>query len=363
VAIDPVADTRHTLPIDSAAISIGVLRDFPAPDGVEAFEWAVRLGLAEVGNRLPGRVGFVNVAAQGLPLPGGSEASVRDAFAELDAAGVLAVLGPAISDNAIVVRPLADAAGLATMNYAGAEATRSVAGFHYQVGSLEDEPTFLAAHLLGRGLSRVALIHDRTFIGRRMAEFFDEACSATGISLVARAVTSAAAAAQAVTTVRASEPAALVSLGMWDLPRALSLELHAQGWSVAACANSALIYGHLDADWARGWEGWTYCDTVSEANRRYQALTEVAVAAGRAAGPVMAGAFDMGRLLGEALARAFPLTRAGLIAGLERVKSLPAASGRAGTLMGFGQWDRAALKGELIVIRQWRDGNSVEWPS
>ena len=71
-----------------------------------------------------------------------------------------------------------------------------------------------------------------------MAEFFEEACGASGISLVARTVTTAAAATQAITAVRASEPVALVSLGMWDLPRALSLELHAQGWPVAACANS-----------------------------------------------------------------------------------------------------------------------------
>jgi branched-chain amino acid transport system substrate-binding protein len=323
----------------------------------------VRLGIAEVGERMPGPVELVHVAANGLPLPGGSEASVRRAFQRLDEAGVLAVLGPAISDNAIVVRPMADAAGLATMNYAGAEATRSAAGFHYQIGSLEDEPSFLVAHLLDRGLTRIALIQDTTFIARRMAEFFEEACASAGILLVARSTIppTGAHAGAALATVRAADPAALVSLGLWDLPRALSLELEALSWEVPACANSALIYGHGNPEWARGWEGWTYCDTVSESNSRYRALVETAAAAGRAAGPGTAGAFDMGRLLAEAIARTHPLTRAGVLAGLERVKSLPAASGRAGTLMGFGQWDRGALKGALIVIRQWRDGVSVEW--
>jgi hypothetical protein len=42
------------------------------------------------------------------------------------------------------------------------------------------------------------------------------------------------------------------------------------------------------------------------------------------------------------------------------VKALPAATGRPGTLMGFGNWDRGALKGEYLVLREWRSGRSVE---
>ena len=349
--------------MEGLPVTLGVLADYPHADGGSAFEWAVRLGLDEVGARLPGPVEFVHESAAGLPLPGGSEASVRAAFARLEEAGVLAVLGPAITDNALVVRDQADAAGLATLNYTGCELTRSPAGFHYQIGSLEDEPTFLADHLLERGLTKVALIDDATFIGRRMSDFFVDAAAALGLDVVFHTTLTnpAAGAARALETARAAGPEALVSLGLWDLPRVLSLEMAAASWEVAACANSALIYGHSDPEWARGWEGWTYCDTYSEANRRYAALAEQAAAAGRAAGPGPAGQFDMGRLIGEALAHAHPLTRSGVRAGLERVKSLPAASGQEGTLMGFGHQDRGALKGRFIVIRQWRDGRSAEW--
>ena len=42
------------------------------------------------------------------------------------------------------------------------------------------------------------------------------------------------------------------------------------------------------------------------------------------------------------------------------VKALTAATGRAETLMGFGTWDRGALKGPYLVLRQWRGGLSVE---
>jgi hypothetical protein len=133
------------------------------------------------------------------------------------------------------------------------------------------------------------------------------------------------------------------------------------GWEIPACANSALIYGHHSPEAAKGWEGWTYCDTFSEENDRYQKLHALARKNGRTAGPGAAGAFDMGRLIGEGLALAHPLTRAGVLTALERVKSLPAASGHEGTLMGFGHVDRGALKGRFIVMRQWRGGESMAW--
>jgi len=43
---------------------------------------------------------------------------------------------------------------------------------------------------------------------------------------------------------------------------------------------------------------------------------------------------------------------------LERIKCLPAALGTPDTTMGFGHWDRAALKGGFLVPRQWRGGRS-----
>jgi len=351
--------------MDGPPLLIGVIHDYPTADGGRAQEWAYRRGFAavEASGRLPGPVEFVHEVAPGLPLPGGSARAVEDAFAALDAAGVIAILGPAISDNAIVVRPLADRAGIATLNYAGAEESRSEYGFHFQIGSLEDEPAFLATHLQSRGFSRIALIHDRSYIGRRMAEFFDDACAALGLFLVSRTTTAVNApdARDAVAIARRAEPDALVTLGLWDLPRAVSEIVRAEGWDVPTTANSALIYGHGDPEWARGWEGWTYIDTVSDANPRYQQLRDDASADGIAVGPVVAGPADMGLLLAEGIARARKVTRLEVMRGLERVKAVPSATGRADTLMGFGHWDRGALKGHFLVIREWRDGESVEF--
>ena len=70
--------------------------------------------------------------------------------------------------------------------------------------------------------------------------------------------------------------------------------------------------------------------------------------------------YDLGLLVAEGLARAPELTAEGVRDGLELVKQVPSAEGRAGTTLGFGHWDRGALHGPYLVLRQWRDGVSIE---
>jgi len=47
--------------------------------------------------------------------------------------------------------------------------------FHYQIGSLEEEPHLMAGHLASLGHKRVALVQDRSPIGNRYGAFFDNA--------------------------------------------------------------------------------------------------------------------------------------------------------------------------------------------
>jgi branched-chain amino acid transport system substrate-binding protein len=345
--------------MDRLPLRVGILHDFPRADGGVSFEWALRLGIGEVETtgRLPGPVTFVH-----QPAHGGPDHPLAPAFAHLVDQGVLAIIGPALTDGALTIRPLADGAGVPCINYAGNDQARSEYLFHFQIGSLEDEPPLLVDDLVRRRLSRIALIRDTSEVGTRMTAFFKDAAAAAGCEIAAHAVveSSGAATAPAIAIVRDQAPDALVFVGFWRAAHAVALEMRAQGWGVPAVANSALMYGHADPAWARDWEGWTYADTFSEANPRFAALFRRAAAEGRVAGPGDAGAYDMGRLLAEGFARAPELTRSGIRAGLERVKGLSAATGRAGTLMGFGNWDRGALKGPYLVLREWRAGQSVE---
>lgn len=283
---------------------------------------------------VPHDLEIVHATGLGLPLPGGSAHAVERAFADLVDQGVVAILGPAISDNALVVRPLADRARIACINYTGSEETRSEHMFQLQIGSLEEEPSLLAAHLRHRGLTRVVLARDRTYVARRMGEFFEDASAVAGIEVVAR-----------------DEAQAIVSLGLWDGARALAEEQPA----VPVVANSALIYGYHDPTAARAWEGWVFPDTVSEGNPRYAALGDV--------GPGVAGQHDLGRLVAEGIARARVAAGPYVTEGLERVKSIPSVTGEDGTVMGFGRWDRGALEGRYLVARHWREGRSQAWSS
>src|SRR5262245_66356972 len=152
-------------------IRIGLLYDFPQGD--DLFPASMRLGLEEVAasGRLDREIELVDKQARGLP--SGSEHDVVRAFGELVDDGAVAIVGPSISDNALIAAPLCDAARIPAIIYSGGERTRSQWMFHYQVGSLEEEPPVLVARMVERGLGRAAVIFDESPVGRRYAECFE----------------------------------------------------------------------------------------------------------------------------------------------------------------------------------------------
>jgi len=347
-------------PPPAAPILIGVLYDFPQADGGASVEEAIRLGLAEVA--ATGRIDrpFELLARQARGLPGGTEHDVKRTYAELVDHGVLAVVGPSISDNGLIVSPLADAAGVPTINYTGGEQTRGEFMFHYQVGSLQEEPVVLVEHLVRQGITSLAAAYDNSPVGRGYAESLAQAGAVAGIDITAMAAVAPLAedVSPVIRRLRAGDPQSLVYLGLGVAARAVALAVEAEKWRLPVVANSSLMFGYTRRDWRAGWEGWVYVDGVSDENTARARLAENAPKTAR--GPVGVAAYDIGRLLGEAVARATHLTRSGLKEGLERVKRLPAATGMEGTTMGFGHWDHGALKGRYLVLRSWRDGKSVQ---
>jgi branched-chain amino acid transport system substrate-binding protein len=339
-------------------IRIGLLYDYPQQG--DLFVKALRMGVDDVAasGRLDRDFEFVERQAQGLP--SGSEDSVVRAFNELREDGVLAIVGPSISDNALIAAPLCDEARVPAINYSGGERTRSQWMFHYQVGSLEEEPPVLVARMVERGSRRAAVLFDQSPVGRRYAECFEAARTRLGLEVSGTAGISPLAddAAQMLSRLREGEPDVLVYFGLGVASRAVSLARASLGWDIPVLANSALMFGYARPDWRDGYAGWEYIDTIADDNRGRAALRERFPMAG--GGPIGCAAYDIGRLLGEGVAASEHLTRAGVADGLRRVKQLPATSGHDGTLMGFGTWDHAALKGHYLVLRTWRDGHSIQ---
>ncbi len=340
---------------------IGILNDMSAgPPGPGNIERWLRVALAEVQalGRLDREVEFVH--AWGLGLPEGSAAAVERAYAELAAADVLGVIGPAIGDNALVATPLAEHYRLPTINWAGTERARGEYMFHLQVGSHEDESWLLARHIAAQGLGSVGVVHDSSPIGRRYLAFFQQAAEALPFEVVETTSIQplADSAQQQVARLAARSPDAVVYLGLGVAAPALAQALRASAWRGATLMNSAGIRGYA-GDCAQLLEGWIYVDLFSEGNRTLTALREREnVPAGESL--AAAKGYDLGQLLAWGLAWAPEFTREGLREGLERVKWLPAAQGLEGTLLGFGQQDRGALHGHYLVLRRWRDGRTEQ---
>jgi ABC-type branched-subunit amino acid transport system substrate-binding protein len=344
---------------------VGVLRDttVAAPGDTEEgpdVEPVLRLALddARSSGRLDRDVELVRVQCVGLPR--GTAFAVEEAYAQLAASGVLLVVGPAIGDNALVATPLAEAACLPTINWSGAGHARGEWMFHLQVGSHEDEPVVLARHLAAVGLTRVAVVYDRSPIGRRYTAYFETEAELAGLELCGRRSLEPVAtdATDDVRMLRDASPDAVVYLGLGLSGRAVGRARRAAGWDVPAYMGAAGMWGHTPGI-AADLEGWTYVDVYSGTNPVLAAV-RARLGPAFARGPAAAYGYDLGRLAAEGLARATELTRGGVRDGLEAVKWVPAAEGHDGTHLSFGTQDRGALHGRYLVLRRWVRGESVD---
>jgi branched-chain amino acid transport system substrate-binding protein len=341
---------------------VGILNDTAAQltSELPATEAVIRAVLDDyvASGRIDGNVEIV--AAHGLGLPQGSAANVERAYAELVAHDVLVIIGPAIGDDALVAIPLAKLFEVPTIQWSGTERARGEWLFHLQVGSHEDESVLLARHLRDGGCERVAVVFDESPIGRRHLDFFRYEADALGLGLGSTApVHPLAEEADAeVTSVLGPGADALVYFGLGLSVPAVAAAARTQRFDGPKVMNTAGMRGHLPG-WAERLDGWTYVDMYADDNAVLAAAHERMGSAPQA-GPFVAFGWDLGRLAAEGLARAAEPSRRGVKDGLERIKWLPAAEGHDGTLLGFGHHQRGALQGRYLVLREWRDGASVQ---
>jgi len=345
----------------TAPLRVGILNDMAAgPPGPVNIERWLRHAADELieNGRLDREVEFVH--GWGLGLPSGTAAAVEHAFADLAAQDVLLIVGPAIGDNALVATPCAEKHGIPTINWAGTERARSNYMFHLQVGSHEDESILLAQHLHAQGAERVGIIHDRSPIGRRHLHFLQMEAEIIGLRICATATVSPLAEDAATETgeILDARPDAFIYLGLGIAAPAVAHALSTAGFSGPRAMNTAGIRGY-SPDFAKLIDGWTYVDMHADANTTLGAVRRKLDIPAHGALAAAKG-YDLGRLIAEGLARAPERTRDGVREGLEQIKYLPAAEGHEGTLLGFGHYDRVSLHGRYLVLRQWRDGETIE---
>jgi branched-chain amino acid transport system substrate-binding protein len=304
------------------------------------------------------------VVERGRGLPAGTAKAVEDAWLRLHAGGALLVLGPGITDNCLAVTPLFERHGLATLNFPGTTDTRGEYGFHYQLGALYEDGPLAARAIAAAGMREVAVIRDRSPIGREFFDYFAEQCEAAEISITAdlRCSPVATDLTAEVEHARSAKPDALVYLGFGGVLVALARALRAADWEPPRFTTSAGMHWYSSSPQDREvLSGWVYVDMVHEENQVLARLDKTyRERFGESAFTPLVGAFyDMATLAVLALRRATVHTREGVKEGLERIHHIPSALGGPGTVMGFGPWERTALKGENYLVLRRMDGDTT----
>lgn len=304
------------------------------------------------------------VVRVGRGLPQGTAQAVRRAWSELADEGVLLIIGPGITDNCMAVVSLFESRSVPTINFPGTTRSRGRYGFHYQIGSLYDDGPLIARAIARKGLQEAAVIRDNSPIGAEFFEYFAVECERIGLAISADLKCSPVAVdlSREVERAAAAKPGALVYLGFGGVLLQLSQTLTAFGWDPPRFTTSAGMHFHSKSvEERRQMSGWVYVDQVDEDNQTLQSMLDrlEARVGARRFDPITGGMYDMATLAVLGLRYATVHTPEGVMEGLERIHQIDAVLGASGTVMGFGPWERTALKGPEYLVLRHMDGEET----
>jgi ABC-type branched-subunit amino acid transport system substrate-binding protein len=276
---------------------------------------------------------------------------------ELAASGCVLILGPSITHFAVPLVPVLDELRVPAINWAGSALARGAWGFQLKVGSLPDEAGHLTRLIALHGHRRVAIARDAGPIGDEYAVFLRRGLDALHVEIAAEEVLDATTEpADAAGRLRAREPGCVLYLGLGPAGIALCRTIRTLGWDVPLVGNIGIgVFPAPELD------GVVFTDVVDETNPVLARFVE-GYQARYGDRPVLLGlaaAHDLAVTTREALRLAPSPTPAGVRAGLEGIRGLPAATGAPGTTIGFAPWDRDGYKGPLVVYREIRGGRAV----
>ena len=298
------------------------------------------------------------VTREVLGLPNGSYKAVERAFDELVDEGCLVVFGPYVSDNVVPLRAHVErVAEVAILTLAGSEGALGEWCFALNNGSMAEEPIMLAAILRTDGLSRIAIAHESSLIGKEYLGYAESAYEEAGLQIVGSVAIPQVEAdkVDAVSALRATKPDALVHVGfghgLWGFNDALGKA----NWDPPRYTTTAFELAHIDPMWMVQLAGWVGLDSYDERNPVGQEfLDRFESKYGRRPGYFMPGLCrDAATVITRAIAGARPLTGPGVKNSIEAVKFVPAASGAPGTCLQFGKYMRQGWMGvDYLVARR-----------
>jgi len=301
-------------------------------------------------------------SAQGLPR--GNVKAVIDAFGELVDEGCLAVIGPHISDNTVVVRPEIERRfRVPAISVCGSEHWLGEWTFLLNNGSMTDEPILWANLMARAGQPTAGVLVERSYIGREYLANFRRAALLEGVQIVAEepiAQTGQDISA-AVAALHAAGASAIVHCGFGLGVAEINDALRALDWDPPRYMGTAFETGFNEHLWDayRGWIGLEQYDEGNAVGQRF--LDEYEAAYGERPeyyGPLLWRDCAMSIL--AAFSDAAPLSPLGVKDALERVKMLPAACGSPGTRISFGSWIHKGWVGAGYMVARTLDPDGKE---
>jgi branched-chain amino acid transport system substrate-binding protein len=324
----------------------------------EHFTRALRLALDDglASGLLAKPVELVIRSVNGLPF--GRFDRVVTAWNELVAdEHCVVVAGPWLSENALALHSVIEAGEVPSLSMASVLEWHGENCFAFQNGAPPEDMALVIGHIAGMGCKSVAIVHEANSFGEECHHHARVQARRLGVRVVADYVWVAGGEEEAtlLEDLRASGAQALVYLGYGFDGHAFIRLAGASDWNVPKLVGSILMgattpeygYGYELADF----EGWTGVDQYDPHNPATQAFLDryEKEHGERPEHSYATHGYDWGMTLVEALHFARPATPVGVRAALESVRNLPAVTGSAGTVIGFGPHDHRGYKGSRWV--------------
>jgi branched-chain amino acid transport system substrate-binding protein len=358
-------------------VKIGVLVDMDLgqllADWIDPTILAIEDALNE-GVYSRGPIQLVVADARGLPRE--NYRKLLDGYRWLVDEGCVAVLGPLISDNSLVLQDLANELQVPCIGWTGAHRFASDYCFTVANGDIPTEGVMCAQWLAARGIEKVGMFWEQGSSGRDYADYFRDTALGLGLKVMREVKL---------------EPNPRGLKDDLALMRELGVEgvyyggygyatfhfaeaFKALDWDPPRVMGTAFMFYSNSNAWAQGLEGWHGVDQLGEdgANPNYNAMVERFEARfGRTTrNVVVALAYDTARVAIHGIGNAAIPEPRWVKDGIERIRWMPATNGGPGTYIQFGPHDRKGYKGDFLTIRELRGGelrfdgyHRPEWPS
>jgi branched-chain amino acid transport system substrate-binding protein len=365
-----------------AVVRVGFLSDMPTGASLAeyvdpiilAFEDAVREGRLRVPVEL--------IASHVVGLPTGREENVAAAYQDLIGQGCRLVLSTGVTNNALVLRDLINAARVPYITMAGTTRFTGDYCFSLANGGHGEEAAILAAYLAQRGFRRVVLAGEGSPGDAEYREFFHQQAALYGVEILDSHYFGGDAVvdeelADVLTRFRSLAPDALVYCGFGFHSRQLNPALERIGWAPPKVMNAAIMWALTGPDWMKALDGWVGIEQTNndhddvEKNPNWAALLNRFERrfGSRPDDTMTALLYDQGRAAAEAIVNAPAPDGPGLAIGLERIKMMPSTLGGPRTYIGFGPSDHRGYRGDFMFMKQLRDGkfyfdayHRAQWP-